>query len=459
MSRKYAVVDLETTGGIPKRDKITEIAIIVFDGNEIIQEFQSLINPERSIPPNITRITGITNAMVEDAPKFYEVAKQVVEMTEGCIFVAHNVRFDYQFLVYEFKRLGFTFTKRNLCTVKMSRKAFPGLHSYSLGNLIRYFGIEVQHRHRAYDDARATTILLGKIFTQQNTKKEVHQMVTESIKLTKLPDGLSVEDITSIPEECGVYYFFNKSEDIVYIGKSINIQKRVRQHFSKQTRKADRLLSQVAKIDYEITGSELLSLIVESHAIKKHQPPINKAQKTRHYKYALIRSEDKSGYWKYEVALSSKAEEAVSYYGSRKSALQHIEQLGEVFNLCHKINGIDKSMHSCFRHGLGQCFGACIGEEFPYDYNQRFEESVLVANRLFDQNFVVLEAGRNEEERAVFLVEDGHYRGHGYIDTMDSKYGIEELKETIKPQKINPNADVIIRNYIWSNPNLEITYF
>jgi len=186
MKRKFAVVDLETTGGIPKRDKITEIAIIVYDGEKIIAEFQSLINPERSIPANITRITGISNDMVADAPKFYEVAKQVVEYTEGCIFVAHNVRFDYQFLVREFKQLGYTFTRRNLCTVKLSRKAFPGLHSYSLGNLIRYFKISVENRHRAYDDAWATTILLGKIFEQQENKKDVQQLVSDSIKLTKL---------------------------------------------------------------------------------------------------------------------------------------------------------------------------------------------------------------------------------------------------------------------------------
>jgi len=143
--RLYAVVDLETTGGLPKRDKITEIAIILFDGKEIVEEYQSLVNPERSIPPSITRVTGITNDMVAEAPKFYEIAKKVIEMTEGAIFVAHNVRFDYQFLRYEFRSLGYTFTRRNLCTVRLSRKAFPQIKSYSLGNLIRYFHIKVEH--------------------------------------------------------------------------------------------------------------------------------------------------------------------------------------------------------------------------------------------------------------------------------------------------------------------------
>ena len=149
MAQNYAVVDLETTGGIPKRDRITEIAIIVFDGENIVREYQSLVNPERMIPPHITRITGISNDMVEDAPKFYEIAKDIIETIGNAIFVAHNVRFDYQFLREEFRSLGFTFTKRKLCSVRLSRKAFPGLKSYTLGNLIKYFKIEVKNRHRA----------------------------------------------------------------------------------------------------------------------------------------------------------------------------------------------------------------------------------------------------------------------------------------------------------------------
>ncbi|NNE25646.1 MAG: GIY-YIG nuclease family protein [Saprospiraceae bacterium] len=459
MKRKYAVVDLETTGGIPKRDKITEIAIIIFDGEKIIDEYQSLINPERSIPPNITRITGITNEMVEDAPKFYEVAKQVVEITEGTIFVAHNVRFDYQFLREEFSNLGFTFTRRNLCTVKLSRKVFPGLDSYALGSLIRYFKIEVENRHRAYDDAWATTILLQKIFEKQNTKKAVNSLITETIKLTKLPPALTMDDIENLPEKCGVYYFSNKYNDVIYVGKSINIQKRVRQHFSKQTRKADKLLTQVAKIAFEITGSELLSLLKESHDIKNIQPPINKAQKTRWYKYAIIVDEDKSGYYKYKVVKADSAESPLSYYGSRKAAQQHIQQIGDSFQLCHKINGIDKSNQACFNFGVGKCMGACIGEEFPISYNERFKESQLLVNRLFDENFIVMEEGRSQDERAIFLVEEGHYKGHGFINLMDAQYGIEELKECIKYEPLNPEADLILRNYIWSNPKVDLTYF
>ncbi|MBT8232115.1 MAG: GIY-YIG nuclease family protein [Saprospiraceae bacterium] len=459
MSRKYAVVDLETTGGIPKRDKITEVAIIIYDGNEIVDEFQSLVNPERSIPSEITRITGITNEMVEDSPKFYEIAKPIIEILEGCIFVAHNVRFDYNFLKEEFKSLGYTFTKRNLCTVRLSRKAFPNLRSYSLGNLIKYFGIEVNNRHRAYDDAWATTILLEKIFNEQTTQKDVQALVTQSIKLTKLPHGLKEDAVLKLPEECGVYYFRNLEDRVIYVGKSINIQNRAKQHFSKHTRKTDKLFNQVASISYELTGSELISLLLESYEIKKLHPEINKAQKTRTYKYAVIKDVDKSGYFKYKIVTASKTEEPLSLYGSRKSALGHIENIGETFNLCLKVNEIDKSKHACFRYYLQKCQGACIGEEPPVYYNERFEESLLHVNKIFDQNFVILDEGRERDEKSVILIEDGHYKGYGYIDSSSVQYGIEELKETIKYETINPEADVIVRNYMWSHPKLKVHYF
>jgi len=459
MKRIYAVVDLETTGGIPKRDKITEIAIILYDGDKVIDSYQTLVNPERSIPPSITRITGIDNAMVADAPRFFEVAKKVIEMTEGTIFVAHNVRFDYQFLREEFRSLGYTFTRRNLCTVRLSRKAFPRLKSYSLGNLIRYFKIEVNNRHRAYDDAYATTILLDKIFKEQGDREDVKALVNEGLQLTKLPKALKPSDIENLPEACGVYYFSDHKGFVIYIGKSINIKERAKQHFSKQTKKTDKLFHKVADISYEITGSELASLLKESKEIKDVQPEINKIQKTRNYNYAVIKATDKSGYFYYKVAKADKAETPLSFYGARKSALSHIEQIGEHLLLCHKVNKIDRSSNTCFNYELQKCYGACIGEEPPFEYNQRFDESLTYMNRLFEENFIVLEEGRSPSEKAVFLVEEGHYRGYGYIDVADAQYGIEELKEAIKYETVNPEADLILRNYIWSHDTIELVHF
>ena len=459
MKRKYAVVDLETTGGIPKRDKITEIAIIIFDGSQVIEEFKSLVNPERSIPPTITRVTGITNEMVSEAPKFYEIAKEVIQIMEDTIFVAHNVRFDYQFLREEFRSLGYTFTKRNLCTVRLARKAFPKIKSYSLGSLIRYFKIEVEHRHRAYDDAYATTILLNKIFKQQKDSQGVADLVNASLQLTKIPKEISLEDVENLPEECGVYYFTDSKGFVIYIGKSVNIKRRIKQHFSKQTSKTDKLFQKVADISYELTGSELASLLKESKEIKDVQPEINKIQKNKDFKFAIIKKQDKSGYFQYAIAKADKTEEALSYYGARKSALGHIEQISEAFQLCLKVNKIDKSKNSCFNYEVQKCQGACIGEEPPFLYNERFNDSLSLMNRLFEENFILIEEGRQRSEKAVFLVEDGHYRGFGYIDVEDAQYGIEELKESVNYERLNPEADLILRNYMWSHDHVEVIHF
>lgn len=156
----YAVVDIETSGGRAQVDKITEIAIYIHDGRRVVDEFTTLINPEVSIPPFITNLTGINNQMVANAPKFYEVAKKIVLLTEGKLFVAHNAQFDYGFIQAEFKRLGYDYQRNTLCTVKMSRKIIPGLKSYSLGNLCQSVGIPINNRHRAAGDALATIKLL-----------------------------------------------------------------------------------------------------------------------------------------------------------------------------------------------------------------------------------------------------------------------------------------------------------
>ncbi|HFB99298.1 MAG TPA: DNA polymerase III subunit epsilon, partial [Phaeodactylibacter sp.] len=296
MKKKYAIIDIETTGGRADRDKITEIAIVIHDGKKIIDQWESLINPERSIPYNITQITGITDGMVEDAPKFFEVAKKVVEMTEGCIFVAHNVRFDYGFIREEFRRLGFTYMRKQLCTVRLSRKAFPGLRSYALGNLINHFGIKVNARHRAMADTAATVEILEMIFQKEKSEEQVLDLINLGVKESKLPINITLEKLHELPEATGVYYFHDKNGTVIYVGKSINIKKRVVEHFTAKTDKAYKLQQYVDDISYEITGSELVALLFESNEIKRLLPSINKAQRRRFFPYVLFEYENQNGY-------------------------------------------------------------------------------------------------------------------------------------------------------------------
>jgi len=454
--KRYAIVDLETTGGMAKRDKITEIGIVLLEGDAIIDKYSTLVNPGRSIPPHITNITGITDDMVADAPQFYEVAKKVVELTEGAVFVAHNVRFDYSFLREEFGNLGYTFSKRQLCTVRLSRKAFPGLRSYSLGNLIKHFGITVSARHRALDDAMATTIILQKILSQDYGEHTAEHMINAGIKSSRLPQSINMERLHQLPETPGVYYFYNTYGKVVYVGKSINIKKRVMQHFAATTQKAARLQQMVHDLSYEETGNDLSAMLLESHEIKALSPEINKAQRTKEYPYFVHHWTDSEGYinfgWLKSSVKTRKGKQILSHYGSKQSATAHLAGICRELTLCQSKTGLYEREGPCFAKKTDACYGACISSEDASDYNSRAEDGIELLKRIFDQNFVLLLPGKSAEEKAVILVEGGHYRGQGYISTEDAQYGIEELKETIKYVPSTPEANGIIRTYIQQHP-------
>lgn len=459
----YAIVDLETTGGMARRDRITELAIVVYDGEEIIDQYDTLVNPERSIPTEITRITGITNDMVSRAPKFYEVAKKVVEMTEGAIFVAHNVRFDYSFLKEEFARLGFTFTRKQLCTVRMSRMAFPGLKSYSLGNLIEHFDISVNARHRALDDTLATTIVLGHILNSHESEAMIATFINKGIIEAQLPENVNKERLLELPEAPGVYYFYNGYGKIIYVGKSKNIQKRVIQHFSKTTNKSLKLAKMMHDLHHEETGDELLALLLESSEIKKHQPEINKAQRTAKYPYFIHTYLDLEGYICFEILKSSTKNRAnkqiLEFFGSIDMAKSQLDKMRTLYELCDKRIGVYKDEGPCFNYKINQCKGACIKEESADDYNERARMAFEAFNHFFDTNFFIKLTGRTGDETGIALVEDGQYRGFGYIDNNSGHYNSEDLKSVIKEVVPNPELNSIVRNYIRKNTKYNVVYF
>ncbi len=452
MKKKYAIIDIETTGGRAIREKITEIAIIVHDGEKIIDQWETLLNPERSIPYNITQITGINDEMVEDAPKFYEVAKKIVEMTEGTIFVAHNVRFDYGFIREEFRRLGFTFQRKQLCTIRLTRKAFPNLRSYALGNLIKHFGIKVNARHRAMADAAATTEILEMIFEKERTEEQVLEMVNLGVKESKLPVNITMEKLHQLPEETGVYYFHNQEGKIIYVGKSINIKKRVVEHFTAKTDKAYKLQQQVHDISYEITGSELVALLFESNEIKRYLPPINKAQRRRVFPYVIFEYENQSGYRCLSFAKVKKKDRAklniLRELPNLNAAKGLMRRLIEQFELCQKMCSVDNTGGACFYYQLHRCKGACVGAELPEDYNERVE-LVLDAIKIdFEEDFFLVDKGRNHEERAIVLVEDGQYRGFGYVSLEELNESTDSLKDAIKPFRQHPETTKIIHSFL-----------
>lgn len=457
-SNRFAIIDLETTGGKASRDRVTEIGIVIHDGNQILETFGSLINPECYIPAGIVELTGITQEMVTEAPKFYEIAKTVVELTQNSIFVAHNVRFDYTFLQQEFARLGYTFSRKKLCTVQLSRAVFPGLPSYSLGNLITHFSLNADRRHRALDDALATAELFGIILSQEHALHPAEEMINLGLKSSMLPEGWDPARILELPESCGVYYFHNKEGEVLYVGKSINIQKRIADHFRNPRTKGRIMQEQTDHITYEITGSELLALILESHEIKRLQPPINRAQKTRSYPYFIHKFRDEEGFERLEILRAGKktppSTDILGSYPKVSHARNHLTAVAEEHKLCLKKTGLESGVGACFNYHLGHCGGACIARETVESYNARVEAAIPALQKNFSDSFFILENGRTADEYVVIGVKKGVCIGYGYLEKSDYQ-GVSDLFDCL--QRIEQTAEMthIIRRYIGDHPKLK----
>jgi len=459
MAKRYAIVDIETTGGRASRNKITEIAIVLHDGAQIIDSWSTLVNPECYIPYGITQLTGITQEMVQDAPKFYEVAKDIVEMTKGTIFVAHNVRFDYSFIREEFSRLGYTFSRRQLCTVRLCRKAFPGLRSYSLEHLIRHFNIKVKDRHRALADTMATVQVFEKILQKENAEATMTNMVNLGIKESLLPKNLTLEKLHALPESCGVYYFHDADGNLAYVGKSINIKKRVAEHFTKVTEKARKLQQHVHEISYELTGSELVALLLESHEIKYHRPYINRAQRRRNFPYVVHQYTNTAGYLCYGIAKplakDRKKLNIVSEYPKAGNARAHLARVVEEYELCNRLCNLEKGQGVCFNYHLKKCYGACGTFETAEAYNERAMAALERLSTVFEEDFFIIDRGRTVQERTVVLVESGEYRGFGYVDAEEGQ-DFQQLRDAIKTYESNPEVKKIIRRYLVSSKTAKV---
>ena len=447
----YAIIDVETTGGNAFNEKLTEIAIYQFDGKQITGHYSTLINPEKPIPFMISRLTGITDEMVRDAPKFYEVAKEIIEMTEGRVFVAHNANFDYNFVRLEYKRLGYSFNRKTLCTVKLSRKLIPGHRSYSLGNLCSDLGIDIRNRHRAAGDAEATVKVLEKLLSVDPS-------------LCGMPSGavnpaLNRALFSTLPEAPGVYYFYDEKGNVIYVGKSRNIHSRVLSHFSNQSgTKAIAMKEKIADITFEQTGSELLALLMESDEIKKLKPLFNRMQRRAFFNFGLFSYTDIFGYQNLTIAEVNSRPDPATTFSTQAEAKEFLFSLAEAYGLCQKLCGLYDAQGACFQHGIRACAGACIGEEPAEEYNYRVNDAL----KQFDfgsRNFIVVDKGRHDDERSVVMIENGKYAGFGFIPLDEAIQQVDTIREYVRAYPDNRDIRQIIRGYIRRNKVEKIIRF
>lgn len=456
----YVIVDIETTGGSPKNSKITEVAIYKHDGKKIIDQFETLINPEIPIPEFIVNLTGINDQMVKDAPRFHEIADKIIEFTEGCIFVAHNVSFDYGVLRHEFRKIGHDFRRKHVCTVIASRSLLPGFDSYSLGKLTRALGIELIGRHRAGGDAFATAKLFTILMEKEPEKLEKH--IHEDLNPKILHPNLDLADLDEIPDRAGIYKFYNEFNQLIFVGKSKFIRRRIEQHLkNSKTPKGESLLKEITRIEYELTGSEFISMIQENKLLKAYQPPHNTAVRKTRFSHGLYQYTDDNGFIRLFIGLTSKmTDEPIIGFISKKDAITSLENWIKEYELCQKLCDLFPTNAECQNYSVQQCKGACVQEESAEFYNLRVEE--LINELLWNNNsFYIIENGRQKGEKSIVLIENGRYIGHGFAPfhfqytTADKWKRYIEFIEEQEDRDLRTN----LRIYIKNNPQITIVKF
>jgi len=447
----YAIVDIETTGNGIKGNKITEISIFKFDGHQVVDEFTSLVNPECEIPYFITRLTGIDNHLVRNAPKFQEIVPQIEEITEGCIFVAHSVNFDYNVIKNEFKSIGLNFTRKKLCTVRLSRKLIPGYHSYSLGKLCSSLGIPLTDRHRARGDAHATVLLFQKLLKIKGADSVFKTFLNARSQEATLPPSLPKSVFEKLPTSPGIYLFKDKKGKIIYVGKAINIRKRVLSHFYDKTTKEVQMCRDTADIAFELSGNELVALLMESAAIKHHFPLYNRSQKKRIQQYGIFSYEDRNeilhlAFNKLKFVLQP----LITFYSTTDCRL-YLEQICGQFRLCAKYCHLQENVTSCSHYRITKCEGVCRGEESAVLYNEKVTLAVKYISAR-KEDYIIKEKGRNTKEDAIIIIKNGLYFGYGFIPKDIPLDSIEDAIAFVKPQKNTLEAQRLIDTYMLKYP-------
>ena len=425
----YAILDIESTGGQYNEEGIMEIAIYKFDGHEIVDRFMSLINPEREIQPFVSKLTGINNKMLRTAPKFHEVAKRIVEITEGTVIVAHNAQFDYRILRTEFRRLGYDFQRKTLCTVDLSKKLLPDAESHSLGKLVRSLGIPMSDRHRANGDALAT-VKLFKLLLAKDSEKEIIQEVMRDAEHGELSAN-QLQMVSGLPSKTGVYYMHDKEGEIIFLGKTKDIQKRVNQHFTNVGQLARKLQKETKKVSFELTGSELIAILKEYQEVKRAQPKHNHISKKRLFSHAINFSSNGNPDTELQIVSSKmRLPKSIAFNG-----VSSAESFVKKMSIEHELDIIRKN-------------GSIKGDP---QWMSIFEKYSLTG-----KNIALFDKGREIGERSFILVKNGQLVGYGYAELNHQMNNIHILESLLTPMESDDNTTFIIESYLRKKHRLKI---
>ena len=397
---KYAICDIETTGGNCKNGKIIEIAIIVIEDMKIIDSFSSLVNPEMPITPFVSKLTGITEEMTSNAPKFHEIADEIIQITDNAIFVGHNASFDYNYIVEEFAKLGYKFSRKKLCTLSISKKLLPGQSSYSLGKLCKSLGIDINNRHRAFGDASATAELF--MFLKNTGLPDEPDVLKNNLNLNPL---LSLDSFKKIPEKEGVYKFFNKDNELIYAGNGSNMHHSVMDIFyDHNATNSEIIREECAKIEFEETDSKMISLLKHLKTIKETKPILKSNFKKHLYKFGIYTNEDENGFINFYISHTAKKypKLPLNIFQTHELALSFLLRKIKKFNLYKHLCGIENAKHDN------------VVKENPNTYNKRAQkaiEEILMKNL----NFVIIDNEHINDEIPFAIIENYKKIGYGYL--------------------------------------------
>ncbi len=448
MQFRWVIVDVETTGLNVRYDKIIEIAVCIMTERGIESSWSSLINPGRSIPETIMRLTAITNDMVQDAPSFSEIAVELKGRLECAIFVAHNARFDYGFIKNAFKDVGLDFRTPVLCTLKLLRSLYPGFTRYGLNDLAERFGLVSPHAHRAMRDVETLQALLMHAINHLGLPA-VMLSAKKCYSRSSLPSHLKT-DIKTIPDSPGVYIFYGNTQNLpLYIGKSIQLRQRIMSHFQSDHLHAKEfaLSQQVVRIEIIPTAGELSALLLESTLVKEKMPLYNR--KLRRTKTMVgFQLQEREGYLHVErvraVGEDTDCNSLIGAYKSMAAAQKALLDLIKTHQLCSKLCGLEQSKKACFSYQLKRCLGACLQKEPALDYNQRVQDafsSLKIAEWPYPGSIVIKEQCEINQ-MTQYMVFD-HWR---LIGTCESKEGLEAITSYKGPHDLD--AYKVLRYYL-----------
>lgn len=452
----YAIVDIETTGGYAAAGGITEVAVIITDGEKILKRYETLVNPVYTIPRYVESLTGITNAMVEDARHFKMIADELYELLYDKVFVAHNVNFDYSYLKYHFKEAGYDLDCKKLCTIRLGRQILPGFKSYGLGNFCREIGIAIEQRHRAGGDADATVKLFHHLL-QNDKNNHIQNMLKVKSKEQHLPPNLPAKQITQLPQTPGVYYFHDSKGKVIYVGKAKNLSKRVNSHFAnnKPGKQKQEFLRNIYSITYQTCATELMAFILENVEIKKFWPGQNRSLKRFEQAYALYSFEDRKGYMRLAIEKKSKNIKPLYTFNLLAEGHSLLRKLSHQFNLCPKLCFLQQDNIECEGMKDERCIGSCEQKESAEEYNSRVIKCIELLHKELP-TFALVDNGLNHEEQSCILMEKGRFYGMGYLPSHVSISGIDELKNYITPYSENDYIRGLVYQHAGKFPNKKV---